>query len=283
MSLTIRRRPRNDEVVPINYEIITRQPEGEARPVPLLFVHGAWHAAWCWEPHFLPYFAEQGYACYALSLRGHGGTPNDRSLRLTGAWHYVADVARVADQIAGETGARPAVIGHSMGGYITQKYLERHDAPAAVLLASIPRVGTFPYQMRTLIRFPLPALKLALTLSAYPLVATPELAHRHFFSDDMPSEQVAAYQAKMQDEAIRILWDAGFAHRPRPKHIRPTPMLVLAAENDRVFTLAEEKATAKAYGAEAIILPDTAHDVMLEPRWREGAEKIAEWLREQGM
>ncbi|MBC7517162.1 MAG: alpha/beta hydrolase [Alkalinema sp. FL-bin-369] len=38
---------------------------------PIFFVHGAWHAAWCRE-NFLPYFANHGYAAYAVSLRGHG-------------------------------------------------------------------------------------------------------------------------------------------------------------------------------------------------------------------
>ena len=38
---------------------------------PIFFVHEAWHAAWCWE-NFLPYFANRGYAAYAVSLRGHG-------------------------------------------------------------------------------------------------------------------------------------------------------------------------------------------------------------------
>jgi hypothetical protein len=30
-------------------------------PTPLLFVHGAAHGAWCWDEHFLDFFAEKGY------------------------------------------------------------------------------------------------------------------------------------------------------------------------------------------------------------------------------
>jgi non-heme chloroperoxidase len=47
-------------------------PAGEAHETPLLFVHGAYTAAWCWDENFLPWFAEQGYAAYAVSLSGHG-------------------------------------------------------------------------------------------------------------------------------------------------------------------------------------------------------------------
>ena len=55
-------------------EIIARAPAAEPRPTPLLFVHGAWHGAWCWDEHFLGYCARRGYAAVALSLRGHGGS-----------------------------------------------------------------------------------------------------------------------------------------------------------------------------------------------------------------
>jgi pimeloyl-ACP methyl ester carboxylesterase len=258
--------------------VITRRPQNPTHPVPLLFVHGAWHSAWCWDENFLPYFAEQGFDAHALDLRGHGDSPNNKMLRLTGIWNYIADVAQVADQIEADSGKRPVIIGHSMGGYVTQKYLEKHLAPAAVLLASIPVVGTIPYQFRVMWNYPIAAVKLTLTLSAKPLVATPELTHKQFFSDDMPRDQVEKYWAKMQDESVRILLDAGFVNRPHPQKINPTPMLVLAAENDRVFTLNEQRKTAQAYGTSAEIFPNMAHDMMLEADWQSVADRIIAWL-----
>jgi len=58
----------------VNLEVITEKAVSDVRSVPILFVHGMWHAAWCWAEHLLPYFAQHGYASYALSLRGHGGS-----------------------------------------------------------------------------------------------------------------------------------------------------------------------------------------------------------------
>jgi len=47
-----------------NLEVRSRLPERpNARP-PLLFVHGGYCDAWCWEPLFLPWFAAQGYTFY---------------------------------------------------------------------------------------------------------------------------------------------------------------------------------------------------------------------------
>jgi hypothetical protein len=37
---------------------------------PLLFVHGSFHAAWCWAEHWLGYYAALGYDAHAVSLRG---------------------------------------------------------------------------------------------------------------------------------------------------------------------------------------------------------------------
>ena len=56
-------------------EVIDKGAVSEAHPAPLLFVHGAWHAAWCWDEYFLSYFADKGLrAAY-----GHDVQPEDLS------------------------------------------------------------------------------------------------------------------------------------------------------------------------------------------------------------
>jgi hypothetical protein len=42
-------------------EIIDKGSSGEADATPLLFVHGAAHGAWCWDEHFLDFFADKAY------------------------------------------------------------------------------------------------------------------------------------------------------------------------------------------------------------------------------
>ena len=118
-------------------EVIDKGYVRESHPVPLLFVHGAWHAAWCWDEHFLSFFADKGYRALAVSLRGHGSSPTPKPLRTCSVADYVQDVGLVADSLP----RRPVVIGHSMGGLIVQKYLESHHAPVGVLMASTPPRG----------------------------------------------------------------------------------------------------------------------------------------------
>jgi pimeloyl-ACP methyl ester carboxylesterase len=262
-------------------EVIHRAPEGEARPTPLLFVHGAWHGAWYWDEFFLPYFAGRGYDSYALSLRGHGESEGREKLRWASARQYVEDVA----QVAGELPAPPVVIGHSMGGFVVQKYLETHQPPAAVLMASIPTSGSLYFLLRSTVRYPLAMLKATVTMSAYPVIQTPEMGRHWFFSPDMPEEQVRGYHARAQDESFRVIFDTSLLALPRTAKIRQnaTPLLVLGAENDKIFLQGEVRATARAYGVEAEFFPNMAHDMMLEKGWQAVADRIIGWLGERGL
>jgi pimeloyl-ACP methyl ester carboxylesterase len=257
-------------------EVISRQPEQQTHSTPLLFVHGAWHGAWCWQDYFLPYFAAQGWECHALSLRAHGSS--EGKIRWASGANYVEDVAQVAAGLS----TTPIIIGHSMGGYVAQKYLENHTAPAAVLLTPIPSSGIFGFALRSLLHQPLDMLRLFAALDPYKLVDTPEKTHYAFFSDDMPREQVERYFKNLQSESFRVLHDTLWLNLPRPRRVN-TPMLVLSAENDRVFTVGEHAATARAYHAEHKVFPDMAHDVMLEKDWQKVADTVIEWLSARGL
>ena len=112
-------------------EVIARECAGESDAPPLLFVHGAGHGAWCWAEHFLDFFAEHGFDSYALSLRGHGRSGGRERL----PWTSIADYVSDAEQVAAGLPRDPVLVGHSLGGRVVQKYLEAHEAPAAVLLA----------------------------------------------------------------------------------------------------------------------------------------------------
>ena len=136
-------------------EVLSEIPASAAHATPILFVHGMWHGAWCWAEHFLPYFAQHGYAAYALSLRGHGVSEGREKLRWTSLAKYVVDVSQAAAEIK----ATPVLVGHSMGGMVVQKYLESHQAPAAVLLASAPPTGLGAATLRVARRHPYVVLK----------------------------------------------------------------------------------------------------------------------------
>ena len=163
---------------------------------------------------------------------------------------------------------RPVVIGHSMGGFVVQKYLESHDAPAAVLLASVPPSGIAGFLLRRFKMHPwLTAATWRSTKSLRSVGGTPELARETFFSELTPDADVARYRAQLDEEYLgKHVLDMLWLNLPRPDLVT-TPLLVLGAEHDACFTQPEVHATAAAYHTEAEIFPGMGHDMMLEPGW----------------
>lgn len=253
-------------------EIRSEHPKQKTHRTPLLLVHGAWHGAWSWE-NYLPYFAGHGYEVHAFSLRGHGNSEGREGIRWYSTSDYIADVIQVVDSLS----THPVLIGHSMGGYIMQKYLESQNAPAGVLLASIPTTGIIGFMLRWLRRHPAATLKALALLNPWYFVSTPALAKDAFFSDDLPEEKFLEYYACIQPESFRMALDMVMLRLPHPSKVR-TPLLVLGAEKDRIFTISEQRKTARAYRTEAVIYPDIAHHMMLERGWENVADKILNWL-----
>ena len=256
-------------------EIITHKPQGASHSTPILFVHGAWHGAWCWEEYFLPYFAEKGYTSHALSLRGHGGSDRPAHFRRLRITDYVADVAQVVNQFP----KKPVLVGHSMGGLVVQKYLEEHKVPAAVLLASVPVKGVFRTTLRMAKRHPLAFLKANLTWSLYPIIGTPELTREAFFSKDILAEKLDRYFNLLQDESYLAFLDMMLFKLPKPEKVS-TALLILGAADDAIFLPDEMEATAAAYNQKPEIFKGMAHDMMLENKWQMVADRIMEWLAE---
>jgi pimeloyl-ACP methyl ester carboxylesterase len=260
-------------------EIIHRKPDGLPKETPLLFVHGKWHGAWCWDEYFLPYFTGHGYECTALSLRGHAGSEGSEGLR----WYSIADYVKDVEQVAGQFELPPVIIAHSMGGYITQKYLEsHHEHPAAVLLTPIPPTGLWPSTFDVLRERPMIILKSLASLGLYPVVETPEVARWSLFSEDIPTELLESYHSKLQNESFRAYLDELGLNLVRTKRVK-TQILIIGAENDAVVKPWLVQRTADKYEASAEIFPDMAHDVMLEAGWEKVAKRILDWLNNKGL
>jgi len=256
-------------------ELIHQPAKVNAHPTQLLFVHGKWHGAWCWQEYFLPYFAEHGFDCTALSLRGHGASEGHERIR----WHTIADYVADVEQVAAQFKTPPVIIGHSMGGFITQKYLETNPAPAGVLLAALPYYGILPSTLMELRKYPLVVLKSLFSWSLYPTIETPALTRAHLFGDDMPEEKVHEYFKRLTDESFRAYLDEFVLNLVQPKRVK-SPMLVLGAANDTVISIKSVNDTARAYNTKAEFFP-MAHDMMLESNWKQAADKILSWLKEK--
>ncbi len=255
-------------------EVIARAPATPVPTPPLLFIHGAFTAAWCWAEHFLDFFAEAGYASYAVSLSGHGGSRSKTPLDSISIADYVRDVARVAAELP----APPVLIGHSMGGFVAQKYLEDHAAPGAVLMCSVPPQGLMSATFGMM--FSRPGLFKELNhLMGGGTVALDSLREA-LFAQPVDVADLARFYRWSQPESHRAAWDMALFNLPNAKCTRGRPLLVLGAEHDRLISPSLVEMTARTYGVPAEIFPGMGHGLMLERDWRKPAERILEWLRQ---
>jgi pimeloyl-ACP methyl ester carboxylesterase len=111
---------------------------------PLVFVHGGYATARCWDEYFLPYFNHRGFDCHALDLSGHGESEGHERLDSFGIDDYVEDLTQVARQLPA-----PAVfIGHSMSTVVVERFLEQNTARAAILMAPVPPGGILGASMK---------------------------------------------------------------------------------------------------------------------------------------
>ncbi|NMG04416.1 alpha/beta hydrolase [Azoarcus taiwanensis] len=254
-------------------EVIARGPtDGPGRGTPLLFVHGAYTAAWCWDEHFLPYFAGLGYNCYAVSLSGHGGSRKTGYLDGFSLADYVNDVAEAVQNLP----APPVLIGHSMGGMVVQKYLEGADAPAAVLLCSVPPQGLMGSALGLMMSKPGLLNDLNRILGGGQ--PHPESLREALFHQPIDADILLRYYHRCQPESHRAIWDMTLFNLPHTARMNRPPLLVVGAEHDHLIPPAQVRMTGVTYDVDPVILPGMGHGVMLEAGWRLAADTIADWL-----
>lgn len=254
-------------------ELITESAHEPAGKPPLLFVHGVCHGAWCWQEFYMPYFAERGRDCYALSLRGHGNSEGRSSLDEFGLEDYMDDVVRVID----EQGIRPILVGHSMGGGITQMVMHHHPGviAGAILLASLPPRWLSVRELLRLLKAPRGLLAMKKLMGGESLTAA-QTRRLPFFAKRISLAQAEKYTALLQPESVRARGEIVAIHVPAYKPAMP--LLVLGSRQDLLFGETAVERTAAHYDSAPVLLKRGCHDLMLDPAWEESAAAIAAWL-----
>lgn len=104
------------------------------RPLRVVFVHGAWHGAWCWSA-LQAELDHRGVASYAIDLPGHGIS----TLPLGDLHGDAAHVRAAIDAIGHDV----VLVGHSYGGAVITEASagSAHVRHLVYLTAFVPDVG----------------------------------------------------------------------------------------------------------------------------------------------
>ena len=255
-------------------ERITYTPKKRKHETPILMLHGMWHGAWCWEP-WQKYLSEQGWETISFSLPGHGKSTLQRPIWLCTLDYYLAFYRDEIERLP----TKPILMGHSMGGALTQwslKYLG-DDFPAAILVAPWVAKNVIADGGPMMVKIdPLVVLLTTLQLNASNWVRSPERAARLLITEGA-SYTPEELHAKLGNESALI----SFQHSPlvwHPPENLQTPMLILAGEKDAVVTVKGLEDSAKHYGADLSVIPNSGHNLMMEKTAPETIEKIRLWL-----
>ena len=219
-------------------------PFGSLSPhPPLLFVHGSYCGAWIWQQFFLPAFAEAGWCGAAISLRGHGESEGKDKIDTFGIADYLEDI---------ETGTRlfdapPIVIGHSLGGYIAQKFALEHSVKGLVLLSSPSLLGLHGSMQRLASRSPMLALQLGVLMTLGPANADLRLIGEALFCNSKDAEKFEGFLPLLQKESSRVLMEASWPDFRTPENFPPT--LALGGDEDTFIPEFEYRYEAQFFAA----------------------------------
>ena len=257
----------------------TAKPGIGARP-PILFIPGYFASAWVYES-YLGFFADRGYAGFAVNLRGRDGSalPSGALLGRVTIDDFIDDARHVARWLVERVG-KPIVFGHSMGGLIAQKLGEEGLARSLVLQSPAPPRGInvmTPALLRRQLRY-LPAILRSRRVA-------PRLSDmRALVLNKIPAPEQESMFARFIPDSGRAGRDMSFgAVRVDAERVRANgcKVLVVTSDDDRFIPQRIAQRIAQRYHAPLYIARGHGHLMLQEPGWQEAADFIAGWLERE--
>jgi pimeloyl-ACP methyl ester carboxylesterase len=256
---------------------------------PVVFIHGLWLLPSSWD-RWASVFEEAGYAALTPGWPDDPDTVEEANAHPEVFAHKT--VGQVADHYAAVIGRlekKPAVVGHSFGGLLTQIVAGRGLAAASVAIDPAPFRGVLP--------LPISALK-----SASPVLGNPANRNR---AVPLTYEQFrfGFANAVSEDEAMELyktfavpasgapLFQAASANlnpwteaKVDTKNPDRGPLLLISGEKDNTVPWAIANASYKKQKrnqgvTEIVEMPNRGHALVVDSGWREVADKALAFVK----
>ncbi|WP_194975842.1 alpha/beta hydrolase [Aquiflexum lacus] len=251
----------------------------------IILIHGLFQNSHSWH-NWITFFEEKGYTVYAPSFPYHDGDPQvlqkeiDPELVNLNFPQVMDFMIAFVDSLQ----EKPIVIGHSIGGLITQKLVEMDKASMGITLASAnPRgisVLNWKY-IRSNFRMVNP-------LRSRNKVCQPPMRwfNYTFFNTIIDSAARAEHHTYFIPESriiAKTSTQKGMEIDFEKAHV---PMLFIAGEKDNDLPPQLIRKNYKAYHHNGSIrqyhlFPGRSHYIASEPGWEEVAGFVEEWIKER--
>jgi pimeloyl-ACP methyl ester carboxylesterase len=256
---------------------------------PVVFIHGLWLLPSSWD-RWIEAFAAAGYAPLAPGWPDDPQTVEEANANPdTFAKKTVGQVADHFEEAIEGLERKPAVVGHSFGGLLTEIIAGRGLAQASVAISPAPFRGVLP--------LPVSALK-----SSKPVLGNPANRNR---AVPLTYEQFryAFANAVEEDEAKQLynefavpaagapLFQAATANlnpwteaKVKSKNPERGPLLIISGEEDHTVPWAIARASYKKQKrnksvTEIVEMPERGHALTIDNGWREVCDKALEFVK----
>jgi non-heme chloroperoxidase len=258
---------------------------------PVVFIHGLWLLPSSWD-RWRTVFEEAGYATLAPGWPDDPNTVEDANRHPEVLAHK--SIGQIADHygdVIGKLTSKPALIGHSFGGLLTQILAGRGVAAASVAIDPAPFRGVLP--------LPVSALKSAAPVignpanrgRAIPLTyeqfrfafanaVTETEAHELHVTFAVPGSGVPLFQAAT---ANLNPWTEAKVDTKNPDR---GPLLIIDGEKDNTVPWAVAHASYKRQKrnpgvTEIVKMPGRGHSLTIDHGWREVADTALSFIQKQ--
>lgn len=255
---------------------------------PVVFIHGLWLLPSSWD-RWAELFEAAGYTALTPGWPDDPQTVEEANANPeTFAHKSVGEVADHFAEVIGKLDRKPAVIGHSFGGLLTQIIAGRGLSAASVAIDPAPFRGVLP--------LPVSALK-----SSSPVLGNPANRNRavpltyeqfrYAFANAVEEDEAKALYKEFAVPAAGLpLFQAATANfnpwteaKVNSRNPERGPLLILSGEKDHTVPWAIANASYKKQKrnegfTEIIEMRDRGHALTIDGGWREVADTALEFV-----
>jgi pimeloyl-ACP methyl ester carboxylesterase len=256
---------------------------------PVVFIHGLWLLPSSWD-RWASVFEAAGYATLTPGWPDDPQTVEQANAKPEVFAHKsVGEVADHFGEVIGKLKKKPAVVGHSFGGLLTQIVAGRGQSAVSVAIDPAPFRGVLP--------LPISALK-----SASPVLGNPAnrnravpLTYEQFrfgFANAVSEEEAKELYTTYAVPASGLpLFQAATANlnpwteaKVNSKNPERGPLLIINGEKDNTVPLAIAKASFKKQKrnegvTEFAEIPNRGHALTIDSGWREVADTALAFVK----
>ncbi|HXA02361.1 MAG TPA: alpha/beta hydrolase [Cytophagaceae bacterium] len=250
----------------------------------IVFITGAFVSNTCWD-EWRKYFEAQGYNttappwpyknASAKELRNR--QPNDTSLASLTLDELINHYAAIVKSFP----EKPIVVGHSLGGLITQVLVNRDLVAAGVAIHSVPPKGVFPYEF-SFLKAGWKSLGLFTPIRKTYLMSFKDWQYA-FVNGMSLEDQRAAYEKYTIPESKSVA-RGGLSSAAKVDFDKPHPPLLLTSGSmDTIIPAHLNERNFKRYSKDGSVLDyrkfeGRNHFVLGQPTWKEDATYILDWI-----